>query len=219
MPHLNSLYEAGATVIADASVVINLCASGAAEAILLGLPFRVAMAPGAIAEVTDDRRTGRADHIVLQRLLAAGKIEQIGLDAVEEEIFAGLVIGPAAETLDDGEAATIALGVSRRMTVVIDESKANSLCDRRFAALRRISSSDLFLAESVVSFLGAEAHAAALFDALRLARMRVHERHFHDVARILGMERLSQCSSLPRHLRPISIEPGVAVRRGSAGPL
>ena len=48
-----------------------------------------------------------------------------------------------------------------------------------------------------------EAHAAALFDALRLARMRVDERHLHEVARILGTDRLSQCPSLPRHLRPI----------------
>lgn len=219
MPRLNSLYEAGATVVADASVAINLCASGAAEAILLGLPFRVAMAPDAIAEVTDDRRTGRADHIVLQRLLAAGRIEQIDLDSAEEEILAGLVIGPATETLDDGEAATIALGVTRGMTVAVDESKANGLCDRRFPALTRISSSDLFLAESVVSSLGAEAHAAALFDALRLARMRVHEQHLRDVARILGTDRLSQCSSLPRHLRPISTAHGVVVVQDPAGPL
>jgi len=203
MPRLNSLYEAGATVVADASVAINLSASGAAEAILLGLPFRVAMAREAIAEVTDDRRTGRADHIVLQQLLAAGRVKQIALNAAEEEIFASLVIGPAAETLDDGEAATIALGITRGMTVAIDESKANGLCNRRFAALRRIGSSDLFLADNVVSSLGTEAHAAALFDALRLARMRVDERHLHEVARILGTDRLSQCPSLPRHLRPI----------------
>lgn len=201
MPRLNSLYEAGATVVADASVAINLCASGAAEAILLNLPFRVAMASEAIAEVTDDRRTGRADNIVLQQLLTAGKIEQISLDAAEEGIFAGLVIGPAAETLDDGEAATIALGVMRGMTVVIDESKANGLCERRFAALGRIGSSDLFLADKVVSSLSTDAHAAALFDALRLARMRVDKRHLHEVARILGTDRLSQCPSLPRHLR------------------
>lgn len=212
MPRLNSPFEVGATVVADASVAINLCASGAGEAILLGLPFRVAMAPEAIAEVTDDRRTGRADHIVLQRLLAAGRIEQIALDAAEEEIFAGLVIGSAAETLDDGEAATIALGVTRGMTVAIDESKANGLCDRRFAALGRISSSDLFLAENVVSSLGAEAHAAALFDALRLARMRVDERHLRDVASILGTDRLAQCPSLPRRLRLIATARGTAVR-------
>lgn len=201
MPRLNSLYEAGATVVADASVAINLCASGAAEAILLGLPFRVAMAPEAIAEVTDDRRTGRADHIVLQKLLVAGRIEQIALDAAEEEIFASLVIGPTAETLDDGEAATIALGVTRGMTVVIDESKANGLCDRRFVALGRIGSADLFLDDNVASFLGAEAHAGALFDALRFARMRVDGQHLREVARILGADRLSQCPSLPRHLR------------------
>lgn len=201
MPRLNSLYEAGATVVADASVAINLCASGAAEAILLNLPFRVAMAPEAIAEVTDDRRTGRADNIVLHQLLTAGIIEQISLDAAEQEIFAGLVIGPAAETLDDGEAATIALGVMRRMTVAIDESKANGLCDRRFADLGRIGSSDLFLADNVVSCLSTDAHAAALFDALRLARMRVDARHLREVARILGTDRLSQCPSLPRHLR------------------
>ena len=80
MPRLNSLSEARATVVADASVTINLCASGAGDAILSALPFRVAMAPEAIAEVTGDRRTGRADHLLLQQFLADGRIEKKGND-------------------------------------------------------------------------------------------------------------------------------------------
>lgn len=201
MPRLSSLSEAGAMVVADASVTINLCASGAGDVILAALPFRVAMVPEAIAEVTGDRRTGRADHLLLQQYLAAGLIECIALDDAAQEIFASLVIGVAAETLDDGEAATIALGIAQGMTVAIDEAKANGLCERRFPHLGRITSSHLFMARGIVAALGPEAHLAALFDALRFARMRIDQQHLDEVARLLGVTRLAECPSLPRAMR------------------
>jgi predicted nucleic acid-binding protein len=201
MPRLSSLSEVRATVVADASVTINLCASGVGDAILAALPFQVVMAPEAIAEITEDRRTGRADCLSLRRYLEAGLIERVVLDDEAHQIFADLVIGAAADTLDDGEAATIALGISQGKTVAIDEAKANSLCEKRFPDLGRIASSDLFMAQSVVTALGREAHGAALFDALRFARMRVDKLHLDEVTRVLGTTRAAECLSLPRTYR------------------
>lgn len=206
MPRLNSLSEARA-VVADASVTINLCASGVGDRILAALPFRVSMAPEAIAEVTGDRRTGRADNVVLQQFLASGLIERVELDDVAQQVFTELVIGTAAETLDDGEAATIAIAVSRGLTVAVDETKANSLCDRRFPSLSRIASSDLFTCEDVCLALGAETHIAAIFNALRFARMRVDNLHLSQIIRLLGPTRLLHCPSLPRIIREPQQEP------------
>src|SRR4051794_40679624 len=103
------LSDIGATVVADASVMINLCACGVGRTVLEALPVRLMMARDAIAEVATDRRTGRADDQILAGFLSDGLVEEGQLDDAGEEIFASLVIGGAAETLDDGEAASIAL--------------------------------------------------------------------------------------------------------------
>ena len=195
------LFDIGATVVADASVMINVCACGVGRAVLEALPVRLMMARAAIVEVATDRRTGRADDQILAGFLSDGLVEEGQLDDAGEEIFAKLVIGGAAETLDDGEAASIALALTRGLAVVIDENKANGLCVRRFPQLVRLSSGDLFVHDGVAARLGAAGLCEAVFNALRLARMRVQEHHLEAIVALLSAERLQQCPSLPIHVR------------------
>jgi len=193
--------ELGAAVVADASVIINLCASGAGDAVLEALPQRVLMARQAIDEVTTDRRTGRADDQILSRFLSRGLVEEHSLGEKAGEIFGGLVIGAAAETLDDGEAASIALASALGIAVVIDESKANRLCLRRFPELLRLSTGDILLNDAVTARLGKAAQREAVFNALSLARMRVQQHHLQAIIALLGPDTLQLCLSLPACVR------------------
>ena len=197
----SSFSELSGPAVADASVMINICACGAGRKVLEALPVRLLMAQPTIAEVTSDRRAGRADHQQLASLIADGLVDEAGLARDAEEIFASLVIGKAAETLDDGEAASIALAVSRRVGVVVDEKKATSLCLMRFPEVPRLSSCDLFLHEAVKARLGVAGQRDAIFNALCRARMRVQDHHLDAVLTILGAERAAQCASLPARAR------------------
>jgi predicted nucleic acid-binding protein len=120
---------------------------------------------------------------------------------VAEEIFCGLAIGGAAETLDDGEAASIALASALGIAVVIDEGKANKLCVRRFPELVRLSSGDMFLHDAVTSRLGEAAQRDAVFNALIRARMRVQQHHLQAIKALLDPVKLQLCLSLPACMR------------------
>ncbi len=130
-------------VVADTSVIINLNASGCAEAILDALPNRFLVVSEVKRELEEDQRTGRNDATALNALVASGRVEiaQLGDSGIQH--FSDLVTGPAAQTLDDGEAATIAYALEHGAVALIDERKANRICTERFPALVTGSTVDL----------------------------------------------------------------------------
>jgi len=115
--------------------------------------------------------------------------------------FETLVVGAASETLDDGEAATIAYAAEVSAVALIDERKAIRLCGARFPDLRLGCTVDLFAHASVQSALGRARLADALYRALIDARMRVLPRHLNGIVELIGDERVAQCVSLPRAVR------------------
>ena len=88
-----------AIVIADTGAVINLLATGCAEAILRILPNRLRVVDTVVAEVDEGRRRGHRDAGLLNSLVAAGLVEIVTLSPIGEEWFESLVIGHAMETL------------------------------------------------------------------------------------------------------------------------
>src|ERR1035441_3040681 len=98
-------------VTADASIVINLNATGCARDIVQALPHKFAVVDVVQGELEDGRRNGRHDADLLNRLAADGLLEIVQLDEAATAHFESLVIGPAITTLDDGEAATIAYAI------------------------------------------------------------------------------------------------------------
>jgi hypothetical protein len=115
--------------------------------------------------------------------------------------FTSLVSGPTMETLDDGEAATIAYAYDQGAIALIDERKANRICADRFTQLVSGCTLDLFAHADVRNHLGTDAFAEALYNALYYGRMRVQARHAAWVVSIIGPERAKHCRSLPRHAR------------------
>ena len=188
-------------VIADASVVINLNATGCAAAILDALLYRVAVTDVVATELGEDRRSGRNDAALLNELTAAGRIAILPLDEAAAPLFGSLVAGAAAETLDDGEAASIAVAVRCGAIVAIDERKARRICARRFPGLRLLSTAELLLDAEVASKLGRVMQSDAVFRALQTARMRVLPEHADRVVQLIGADRAWQCPSLPKAAR------------------
>lgn len=193
--------DPNALLVADASVAINLNATGCAAQILHALPNRIVITAIAADEVRDDRQNGRRDAELLAKLADDGLIEIVHLSEAAEIVFGRLVIGPAIETLDDGEAATIAHASEHGGIALIDERKANRICGQRFAELRVASTIDVLANGGVQVGLARQELGNAVFNALRQARMRVLPHHCDWVTSLIGPERTSVCDSLPRSFR------------------
>lgn len=185
------------SVVADTSVVINLNATGCAARILEALPFCVVVEETAAAELRMDRRSARDDAARFATLTEARLLRTVALREAGQQIFAALVIGPAAETLDDGEAATIAYAAEHGIRPAIDERKALRICARKFPQLSPMSTVDLLMHPAVPAALGAKDLVQAVFQALLQARMRVPPERMDWVVRLIGRERAAQCPSLP----------------------
>lgn len=186
--------------IADASVWINLVATGCADRILRATPVPLRITDVAFGELERGRAKGRQAADEVAALIHVGLVEVIALEPEDENLFLSLVSGGAAETLDDGEAATLACAYRLGVCALIDERKATMIAARRFGGMEVGSTVDLLLSPEVRGACGADL-GEVLFGALTGARMRVPEHHAEEVIRLLGPERSATCHSLPARLR------------------
>lgn len=186
----------------DASVTINLSASGMGGRILRAINRRIIVADVISEELRNDPPAGRDDAAQLRAWIDEGLITEVPLATIDGAAFLGLVTGDAADTLDDGEAATIALAVEHSAHTVLDERKAIRICRARYPNVALASTADLLLHAGVMDRLGERAIADALFAALVGARMRVLPHNMQKVIELIGTERAARCSSLPRSKRP-----------------
>lgn len=195
------LTDPNVPVVADTSTLINLSATGCALKILSALPNRLVAMDVVLEEITNDVRSGRSDTRVVSNLVEAKLIQVASLAELHEGHFETLVVGPTAQTLDDGEAATLAYATEKGATVLIDERKAIRIGGERFPQLKIGSSVDLFTHSEVRAALGAVELGAAVYKALHDARMRVLPHHLDWILDLIGTERAAACSSLPRRVR------------------
>ena len=194
------LDERTAPVVVDTSVVINLNATGCAEAILRSLPNRCVVVEDVLLELQIGRQTGRGDADALAVLIEQHLVEHARLGGVGMSHFSSLVSGPAAETLDDGEAATIACAIERGAVALVDERKAIRICAERFPNLALGCTVDMLAQHHVQAALG-PGLAVAVFNALDRGRMRVPEKYGRWVVNLIGEERAAGCRSLPKRIR------------------
>jgi predicted nucleic acid-binding protein len=193
--------EAGSALVADTSVIINLNATGYAAAILRALPVRVVTPDTVQSELEHGRAKGRHDADLLSALVADGLIDIVSLGERGSGYFEELVIGTASETLDDGEAATIACALERDLPALIDESKAMRICAVRYPMLALGCTVDLLAHRAVGREMKDDALTAAVLNALQRGRMRVFPQHLDWVLRVIGPEQAAKCPSLPRTAR------------------
>ena len=200
------LDERTAPVVADTSVIINLNATGCADAILRALPNLCVVVENVSLELQDGRQTGRGDANVLAVLIEQHLVEQAQLGNAGMSQFASLVSGSAVETLDDGEAATIACAIERGAVALIDERKAIRICAERFPTLTVGCTVDVLAHRHVQAALGRRL-ADAVFNALDRGRMRVPDQYGQWVVDLIGKERAVRCRSLPKRFRADDLPP------------
>jgi predicted nucleic acid-binding protein len=196
-----ALSDPASQLIADASTIINLIATRNARAIVSALPNRVVVVDVVPRELETGRAHGRETCDRLNELVTAGvvAIVELGDDAAPH--FEELVIGAAAATLDDGEAATIAYALAHAGTALIDERKATRICAERFPQLRVACTVDVLIHPDVQRQLGPDVLAEAAFNALHGGRMGVLPHHLEWIVGLIGDERAALCQSLPRRVR------------------
>jgi predicted nucleic acid-binding protein len=198
---LSSLTDPNALLIADASTVINVNASGCAKILLESIPARVVVVGAVLGELEEGRERQHQDAIELQKLVASRHIEIVTLDEVAEQYFEQLVVGPAEMTLDDGEAATIAYAVRQEGIAIIDERKASRICSQLFPELGVGCTVNIFKHPNIEKAIGRTALSDAVFNALFHGRMRVFHHDIEWVVSLIGTERAALCASLPSSVR------------------
>ena len=114
-------------VALDTSAVINLNATGHAPAILRALAREIIVVDEVAYDLSKGIATGRRDAEHLEQLVAAGLIRRAALGEPGKAFFEWLSIGAGDDTLDDGEAATIALAAELGCAAMVDESKGRRL--------------------------------------------------------------------------------------------
>ncbi|WP_313903246.1 hypothetical protein [Rhizobium leguminosarum] len=181
-------------------MIINLNATGRAGDVVRAFGVKLRASTVVRDELLADRFSGRNDAQLAAALVDEELLEFVELDDRAEDIFASLISGSAANTLDDGEAATLAVGAVSGNTVVIDERKAQRIAADRFAVMQVLATADIFCSERVVAALGAKQVGDLIFNSLAGARMFVPEKHHASVVDLLGA-RAAECHSLPAALR------------------
>ena len=186
---------------ADASVIISLTASGFCSEILRAVPGRFIVADIVVRELDSGISAGHTNIHLLRRIIENGDIEVVRMGNSALEHFLALAAGPTRDTLDDGEAATIAAALEQGGVPLIDERKARRICDERYRQLRYGYTVDLFMHPEVEGALGRHNLSQAVLNALKNARMRVLPRDADWVIRLVGLENARECSSMARVFR------------------
>jgi predicted nucleic acid-binding protein len=188
-------------LVADASVIINLNATGRAFDIIRAYRGSVVVTGKAFAELVAGARNGHSDAKKLQVLVDSGAVRLVELGEVGNLVYSSLVEGSATRTLEDGEAATIGYAHEIGAVAMIDERKARSICANEYPGLKVLSTVDLLAHDVIGNALGKEGQINAILNALRDARMRVPSHQIEMIVNLIGDEAAATCYSLPRAVR------------------
>lgn len=188
-------------IVVDASAAINLSATGCARDIVAALPHELIIVRVVLDELTNGLNRGWSNAECALELVDDSLILPVELGEVGWSHFGRLVSGSAEDTVDDGEAATIACAVEKEAIALIDERKANRICEERFSGLSVASTVDILAHPEIARVLGQDELATAVYNALQDARMSVQQCHLEWVIKLIGPDRADKCRSLPRSVR------------------
>jgi predicted nucleic acid-binding protein len=201
MTYSSCLTDEDRLLVLDASVVINLLATGCSREILAALNRPILLPEPVVREVEHGEERGHGTRVKCRELLAPGHIEIAELDSAGLSIFMGLVGGTTSSSLGDGEAATIAIASIRPACAIIDEKKATKIMAASFKGVRAATTIDVLSHRAILTQLGREALAAGVNAALREARMQVRLTQFGWVRELIGEEAVERHPSMSRLAR------------------
>jgi predicted nucleic acid-binding protein len=182
-------------LVLDTSVLINLHACTYGERILTAIPNDIIVPQIVFGELTHETSRMNGEHSFLQGLAQRGEVVLASMTDAEYEIFADLTSG--SSSLDDGEAATIAIAVVRQFFPIIDERKGRAHAATLIKGQESGWTLDLMRHPLVTSTLGNNAFIDALYLALRDGRMRIPASSAEGVIAAIGTHRAIECTCLP----------------------
>ena len=182
-------------LVVDASVTINLLATGVGLSVLDATPSPVLMEVRAFQEVRRHPIRDQSHTLELERWQRQGLLSVVSLSAHGEDL-----LGELDASLDDGEAATIAYAVSEAgdLVPVIDERKATRLFRTKWPDRKLIDTVSLFRSLLEIQALNLGTVRDAVHSALVHARMQVSPEMTPWVIQLIGEERAAECPSLRR---------------------
>ncbi|AYZ85443.1 hypothetical protein [Pseudomonas aeruginosa] len=188
-------------IVLDASVIINLLATGHANTILQALAVPLYVTDNVVREIEQGAVNGRSEPALLAELISNKVLVVKELTGFSLEDFFGMVSGHTSSSLGDGEAATLALAHRNGFSAAIDEKKATRIAAERFEMLKLVTTVDILASPPVQAVLGNEVLATATLYALQRTRMQVREHQFDWIAQLIGRQNVDACQSLKRHVR------------------
>ncbi len=197
MTFSSSLIDDPRPLVVDTSVLINLHACTFGERILMAIPNAIVV-PNIVADELDTE-TGRrnGDHGFLHSLVGRGKISIVAMTDDEYVLFADLTSGTSS--LDDGEAATIAVAARRGLRAVIDERKGRAQAVARMGGEEPGWTLDLLQHPVAHRSLGDATLTEAIYLALCEGRMRIPQERGDAIVALIGLERALRCTCLPNY--------------------
>ena len=197
MTFSSSLTDDRRPLVLDTSVLINLHACTYGERILRAVPNDILVPRIVASELEHETSRRNGEHSFLHGLVESGEVALADLTEEEYPQFSALTSG--SPSLDDGEAATIAIAATRRLRCLIDEKKGRARATLSMDQIEPAWSLDLLRHPQVIAALGPVQALEALYLALRDGRMRIHEDHCGHVVNIIGPNRALDCRSLPSY--------------------
>jgi predicted nucleic acid-binding protein len=191
----SSLIDIVDPLVLDTSVLINLHACKYGERILTAIPNDVVVPEIVAGELEHETSRRNGEHGFLHGLMTDGIVTLATMTEAEYEIFSDLT--STSPSLDDGEAATIAIAAARQLLPVIDERRGRSRASALIQTRTPGWSLDLFRHPTVIAVLGDQPAVEALYLALRDGRMRIPSESGDGVIALIGMERSRDCTCLP----------------------
>ena len=198
---VSCLTEIDDPLLLDASVIVNLNATGFADRILEAIPASVFVSEPVVRELNKGADLGHQDFSDLSELINSGLVKSIKVPKSALSDYIALASGATASSLGDGEAATIAIASSTGAWAAIDERKARRICANGYAQIKIASTVDLLAHPNVLSSMTDSEFSTALLAALEVANMQVHEQHMDWVISHIDPDRIHRCSSLPLTVR------------------
>lgn len=191
----SSLIEITDPLILDTSVLINLHACKYGERILAAIPNDIVIPDIVAGELEHETSRRNGEYRFLNSLIADGIVTLANLNDAEYELFQMLTC--TSPSLDDGEAATIAVAATRHLFPVIDERRGRARAGILMKARTPGWSLDLFRHPMAIAALGDQPAVEALYLALREGRMRIPSESADGVITLIGVERSRDCTCLP----------------------
>lgn len=192
-------------IVLDASVVINLLATGNASAILQALPMVSIVTENVAHEIGKVAAKDFSEGTILDTLIEENTIKVEELSGASLGLFFDMVSGSTSASLGDGEAATLAYAYENEFLAAIDEKKVTRIACQRFSHLKMVTTIDILAFNGVRATLGHEVLINATLQALKLARMQVKNHQLEWVVDLIGPSNAAAFPSLRRRARSDSI--------------